>query len=145
MNLDFHCHRFDWAGGPTRIGPAVGDLAQRAEAIGVRTLSFMDHFFQMERMAPPEDPMLEGYTALGFVAGRTQRLRLRLLVTGVTYRHPGLLAKSVTTLDVLSGGRAELGVGAAGYERGDRGPGGPVPPTAERFGRLQGGVPDWLA
>src|SRR3954451_15828803 len=99
MHVDIHVSRFDWAGGPAGIGPAVGDLAQRAEAIGVRTLSLMDHFFQMERMAPAEDPMLEGYTALGFVAGRTQRLRLRLLVTGVTYRHPGLLAKSVTTLD----------------------------------------------
>src|SRR4051794_38842856 len=133
MDLDLHVWRFDWAGGPSAIGPAVGDLAQRAEAIGVRKLSFMDHFFQMERVAPPEDPMLEGYTALGFVAGRTQRLRLRLLVTGVTYRHPGLLAKSVTTLDVLSGGRAELGIGAAWYEREHRGLGVPFPPLAERF------------
>src|SRR3954466_7488599 len=104
MHLDIHVSRFDWAGSPAGIGPGVGDLAQRAEAIGVKTLSFMDHFFQMERAAPPTDPMLEGYTALGFVAGRTERLRLRLLVTGVTYRHPGLLAKSVTTLDVLSAG-----------------------------------------
>src|SRR4051794_2434055 len=137
MDLDLHVWRFDWAGGPSAIGPAVGDLAQRAEAIGVRKLSFMDHFFQMERVAPPEDPMLEGYTALGFVAGRTQRLRLRLLVTGVTYRHPGLLAKSVTTLDVVSGGRAELGIGAAWYEREHRGLGVPFPPTAERFERLE--------
>ena len=103
----------------------------------MRTLSFMDHFFQMEAMAPAEDPMLEGYTALGFVAGRTERLRLRLLVTGVTYRHPGLLAKTVTTLDVLSGGRAELGIGAAWYEREHRGLGVPFPPTAERFERLE--------
>src|SRR2546423_5918583 len=145
MPLALHAPRFDWVSGPAGIGPGVADLAQRAEAVGVRTLSFMDHFFQMDAAAPVDDPMLEGYTALGFVAGRTERLRLRLLVTGVTYRHPGLLAKTVTTLDVVSGGRAELGVGAAGYERGDRGPGGPVPPTAERFGRLQGGVPDWLA
>src|SRR5881275_524946 len=137
MDLDLHVWRFDWAGGPAGIGSGVGDLAQRAEAIGVRTLSFMDHFFQMERMAPPEDPMLEGYTALGFVAGRTQRLRLRLLVTGVTYRHPGLLAKSVTTLDVLSGGRAELGIGAAWYDREHRGLGVPFPPLAERFERLE--------
>ena len=76
-------------------------------------MSFMDHYFQMEAAAPAEHPMLEGYSALGFVAGKTQRLRLRLLVTGVTYRHPGLLAKSVTTVDVLSGGRCELGIGAA--------------------------------
>jgi F420-dependent oxidoreductase-like protein len=81
--------------------------------------------------------MLEGYTALGFVAGRTERLRLRLLVTGVTYRHPGLLAKAVTTLDVVSGGRAELGIGAAWYEREHRGLGVPFPPTAERFERLE--------
>src|SRR5437879_8972432 len=137
MNLDFHCHRFDRAGGPAGIGLGVRALAQRAEAIGVRTLSFMDHYFQMERMAPAEDPMLEGYTALGFVAGATERLRLRLLVTGVTYRHPGILAKTVTTLDVVSGGRAELGIGAAWYDREHRGLGVPFPPTAERFERLE--------
>jgi len=137
MQLDLHVSRFDWAGSPAAMGSRVGDLAQRAEAIGVRTLSFMDHYFQMDRMAPAEDPMLEGYTALGFVAGRTERLRLRLLVTGVTYRHPGLLAKTVTTLDVVSGGRAELGIGAAWYEREHRGLGVPYPPTAERFERLE--------
>src|SRR5438270_10880529 len=113
MNLDYHCHRFDWAGGPDGIGPGVADLAQRAETLGVRTLSFMDHWFQMDWMAPAEDPMLEGYTALAFLAGRTERLRLRLLVPGVTYRYPGLLAKPVTTLDVLAGGRAGGGIGAA--------------------------------
>ncbi|MGH9091299.1 MAG: LLM class F420-dependent oxidoreductase [Acidimicrobiales bacterium] len=137
MNLDLHVHRFDWAGGPDRIGPGVTDLARRAEALGVRTLSFMDHYFQMDWMAPAGDPMLEGYTALGFVAGATDRLRLRLLVTGVTYRHPGLLAKIVTTLDVLSGGRAELGIGAAWYEREHLGLGVPFPPVAERFERLE--------
>src|ERR1700716_4485823 len=102
MQLDLHVSRFDWAGSPAGIGPGLADLAERAEAIGVRTLSFMDHFFQMDAVAPAEDPMLEGYTALGFVAGRTRRLRLRLLVTGVTYRYPGLLAQIVTTLEVLS-------------------------------------------
>ena len=137
MDLDLHVHRFDWAGGPSGIGPGVADLARRAEAIGVRTQSFMDHYFQMDWMAPAEDPMLEGYTALGFVAGVTERLRLRLLVTGVTYRHPGLLAKIVTTLDVLSRGRAELGIGAAWYEREHTGLGVPYPPTAERFERLE--------
>src|SRR5437764_659311 len=137
MELDLHVFRFDWAGGPSEIGFGVADLAQRAEAMGVRTLSFMDHWFQMDWMAPAEDPMLEGYTALGFVAGRTQRLRLRLLVTGVTYRHPGLLAKTVTTVDVVSGGRAELGIGAAWYEREHNGLGVPFPPTAERFERLE--------
>ena len=103
----------------------------------MRTMSFMDHWFQMDWMAPAEHPMLEGYTALGFVAGCTERLRLRLLVTGVTYRYPGLLAKTVTTLDVVSGGRAELGIGAAWYEREHRGLGVPFPPTAERFERLE--------
>jgi F420-dependent oxidoreductase-like protein len=137
MQLDLHVSRFDWAGGPSGIGPGVADLAERAESIGVRTLSFMDHFFQMDWMAPAEHPMLEGYTALGFAAGRTQRLRLRLLVTGVTYRHPGLLAKTVTTLDVVSSGRAELGIGAAWYEREHRGLGVPFPPVAERFERLE--------
>src|SRR5256885_1756878 len=137
MQLDLHVMRFDWAGGPSGIGPGIADLAQRAEAMGVRTLSFMDHFFQMDWAAPAEDPMLEGYTALGFVAGRTERLRLRLLVTGVTYRHPGLLAKTVTTLDVVSSGRAELGIGAAWYEREHRGLGVHFPSTAERFERLE--------
>jgi F420-dependent oxidoreductase-like protein len=137
MNLDFHLWRFDWAGGPEGIGPGVRDLARRAEAMGIRTLSFMDHFFQMEVAAPPTDPMLEGYSALGFVAGCTEQLRLRLLVTGVTYRHPGVLAKTVTTVDVLSGGRTELGLGAAWYEREHRGLGVPYPPTAERFERLE--------
>jgi F420-dependent oxidoreductase-like protein len=137
MQLDLHVSRFDWAGGPSGIGPGLGNLAERAEAIGVRTLSVMDHFFQMDLMAPAEDPMLEGYTALGFVAGRTEALRLRLLVSGVTYRHPGLLAKTVTTLDVVSSGRAELGIGAAWYEREHLGLGVPFPPTSERFERLE--------
>jgi F420-dependent oxidoreductase-like protein len=134
MNLDLHVARFDWANGPSGIGPGVANLARTAEAAGIRTLSFMDHFFQRE---PAEDPMLEGYTALGFVAGITQSLRMRVLVTGVTYRHPGLLAKIVTTLDVLSGGRAELGLGAAWYEREHRGLGVPFPPVGERFERLE--------
>ena len=137
MDLDVHVSRFDWAGSPANIGPGVADLAKRAEAIGVRTMSVMDHYFQMDWMAPAEDAMLEAYTALGFVAGVTTRLRLRVLVTGVTYRHPGLLAKIVTTLDVVSGGRAELGIGAAWYEREHRGLGVPFPPTEERFERLE--------
>lgn len=137
MEVDFHVSRFDWAGGPEAIGPNIVDLAKRAEALGIHALSFMDHYFQMDTMAPAEDPMLEGYTTLGFVAGLTSRLRLRLLATGVTYRYPGLLAKIVTTLDVLSGGRAELGLGAAWYEREHKGLGVPFPPVAERFERLE--------
>jgi F420-dependent oxidoreductase-like protein len=137
MQLDLHVPRFTWKDGPASIGPTLASLAQTAELIGVRTLSVMDHWFQMEMMWPADEPMMEGYTTLGFVAGQTQRLRLRLLVGGVTYRHPGLLAKTVTTLDVLSGGRAELGIGAAWYEREHRGLGVPFPPTAERFERLE--------
>jgi F420-dependent oxidoreductase-like protein len=134
MNLDYHLWRFDWAGDD--IAGGVADVARRAEALGVRTLSVMDHFFQMEAAAPPTDPMLEGYTALGYVAGVTRSLRLRTLVTGVTYRHPGVLAKTVTTLDVLSAGRAELGIGAAWYDREHRGLGVPFPPVAQRFEML---------
>jgi F420-dependent oxidoreductase-like protein len=137
MNLDLHVPRFTWPGGPTAIGATLTTLAQAAEAMGVRTLSVMDHWFQMEAMWPADEPMLEGYTTLGFVAAHTERLRLRLLVGGVTYRHPGLLAKTVTTLDVLSGGRAELGLGAAWYEREHLGLGVPFPPVAERFERLE--------
>lgn len=137
MNVDVHIPRFTWPDAPSSIGPTVTAVARTAEEIGIRTLSFMDHYFQMERLWPADEPMLEGYTALGFVAGVTERLRMRLLVTGVTYRHPGLLAKSVTTLDVLSGGRAELGIGAAWYEREHVGLGVPFPPLAERFERLE--------
>ena len=97
----------------------------------------MDHYFQMEQLGGPAEPMLEGYTALGFLAGQTSNLELGLLVTGVTYRHPGLLAKIATTLDVLSGGRAMLGLGAAWYEREHDGLGVPFPPTSERFERLE--------
>jgi F420-dependent oxidoreductase-like protein len=97
----------------------------------------MDHWFQMVSFGGPFQPMLEGYTTLGHLAAITERVRLSLLVTGVTYRHPGLLAKTVTTLDVLSGGRAMLGLGAAWYDREHAGLGVPFPPTAERFERLE--------
>ncbi len=137
MQLDIHVPRFTWPGGPGAIGPTFASLAQMAEAIGVRTLSVMDHWFQMDMLWPAEEPMLEGYSALSFAAAKTERLRFRLLVGGVTYRHPGLLAKTVTTLDVLSGGRAELGLGAAWYEREHRGLGVPFPPLSERYERLE--------
>jgi len=137
MQLDIHVPRFTWAGGPEAIGPTFTSLAATAEGIGVRTLSVMDHWFQMDMLWPAEEPMLEGYTTLSFAAGKTERLRFRLLVGGVTYRHPGLLAKTVTTLDVLSGGRAELGLGAAWYEREHRGLGVPFPPLRERYERLE--------
>jgi F420-dependent oxidoreductase-like protein len=136
MDLDLHLPRFDWAE-PPAIAATLADIATTAEAIGVRTLSVMDHLFQIPGIGEATEPMLEGYTTLGYVAGRTTRLRLRLLVTGVTYRHPGVLAKTVTTLDVLSGGRAELGIGAAWFEREHLGLGVPFPPRAERFERLE--------
>jgi F420-dependent oxidoreductase-like protein len=137
MQLDIHVPRFTWPGGQAAIGPTVTSLAQTAEAIGVRTLSVMDHWFQMEMLWPADEPMLEGYTTLSFAAAKTERLRFRMLVGGVTYRHPGLLAKTITTLDVLSGGRAELGLGAAWYEREHLGLGVPFPPLAERYERLE--------
>jgi F420-dependent oxidoreductase-like protein len=137
MHVDIHVPRFTWPGGPEAIGPTFASLARTAEAIGVRTLSVMDHWFQMDWLWPAEEPMLEGYTALSFAAAKTERLRFRLLVGGVTYRYPGLLAKTVTTLDVLSGGRAELGLGAAWYEREHRGLGVPFPPLKERYERLE--------
>ena len=137
MDLDLHVPRFTWPGGPEAVAPTLTSLARTAESIGVRTLSVMDHWFQMEAVWPAEEPMMEGYTTLGFVAASTESLRLRLLVGGVTYRHPGLLAKTITTLDVLSGGRAEFGLGAAWYEREHRGLGVPFPPISERFERLE--------
>jgi F420-dependent oxidoreductase-like protein len=137
MNFDIHVPRFTWPGGPASMGPTLATLAQTAEALGVRTLSVMDHWFQMDLMWPADEPMLEGYTTLGFVAAKTESLRVRLLVGGVTYRHPGLLAKTITTLDVLSDGRAELGLGAAWYEREHLGLGVPFPPVSERFERLE--------
>jgi F420-dependent oxidoreductase-like protein len=137
MQLDLHVPRFTWPGGAGAIGPTFTSLAQTADAVGVRTLSVMDHWFQMDMMWPAEEPMLEGYTTLSFAAAKTERLRFRLLVGGVTYRHPGLLAKTVTTLDVLSQGRAELGLGAAWYEREHRGLGVPFPPLRERYERLE--------
>jgi F420-dependent oxidoreductase-like protein len=137
MQLDLHVPRFTWPGGAGAISPTLALLAQTADEIGVRTLSVMDHWFQMDMLWPAEEPMLEGYSTLSFAAAKTERLRFRLLVGGVTYRHPGLLAKTVTTLDVLSGGRAELGLGAAWYEREHRGLGVPFPPLSERFERLE--------
>ncbi|MBJ7471653.1 MAG: LLM class flavin-dependent oxidoreductase, partial [Solirubrobacteraceae bacterium] len=137
MKLAIHVPNFTLPGGPEGIAPALAATARAAEDAGVDTLTLMDHWFQMESLATAQDPMLEGYTTLGYLAGLTQRLTLGLLVTGVTYRYPGLLAKTVTTLDVLSGGRAQLGIGAAWYEREHLGLGVPFPPLGERFERLE--------
>ena len=137
MRVGIHNVRFDFPGAPESIARTLAATARAAEEVGVSGFTLMDHWFQMDQMAPATDPMLEGYTSLGFVAGHTETMTLSLLVTGVTYRHPGLLAKIVTTLDVLSGGRAQLGIGAAWYEREHQGLGVPYPPLAERFERLE--------
>ena len=137
VQLGIHVPNFNIVGGTPAIAPELVRVAEAAEAAGATWLSVMDHYFQMDAMAPAEHPMLEGYTTLGFWAAHTSSIRLGLLVTGVTYRHPGLLAKIVSTLDVLSGGRAALGIGAAWYEREHRGLGVPFPPVSERFERLE--------
>jgi F420-dependent oxidoreductase-like protein len=137
MQVGVHFMNFTLPGGPAGLRSAVGDTAVAAEEAGCTVFTAMDHWFQMEQFADAHDPMLEGYSVLSFVAAKTERLRLGLLVTGVTYRHPGLLAKTVTTLDVLSGGRAMLGIGAAWYEREHLALGVPYPPVAERFERLE--------
>jgi F420-dependent oxidoreductase-like protein len=137
MKLRIHFVNFNLPGGAETLGPTLMATAQAAEEGGCAKFTLMDHWFQMEHFATARDPMLEGYTSLGFVAGRTERMALSLLVTGVTYRHPGLLAKIVTTLDVLSGGRAQLGIGAAWYEREHKALGVPFPPLGERFARLE--------
>ncbi len=137
MDLALHVADFTGFGAPEHVPAGLSATARAAEDAGFTTLTLMDHWFQMDALAPATDPMLEGYTTLGYLAGRTERLRLGLLVTGVTYRHPGLLAKTVATLDVLSGGRALLGIGAAWYEREHLGLGVPFPPVAERFERLE--------
>ncbi len=137
MRAGIHFVNFTLPGEPATLGPTLATTARIAEESGVSVFTLMDHWFQMEMMATSEDPMLEGYTSLGFLAGQTSTMTLGLLVTGVTYRHPGLLAKIVTTLDVLSGGRAQLGIGAAWYEREHRGLGVPFPALSERFERLE--------
>ncbi|MSP52533.1 MAG: LLM class F420-dependent oxidoreductase [Alphaproteobacteria bacterium] len=138
MKLGLHVVNFTWPGGARAIGATLGGIAEAAEESGFAKLSVMDHYFQMEMIGDPTTlDMLEGYTALGFIAAKTKSLRLGLLVGGVTYRQPGVLAKIVTTLDVLSGGRAELGIGAAWYEREHKGLGVPFPPLKERFERLE--------
>ena len=137
MHLGIHFVNFTLPGAPASIAATLAETARIAEEGGATTFTVMDHWFQMEAMASATDPMLEGYTTLGFLAAETERMRLGLLVTGTTYRHPGLLAKIVTTLDVLSGGRSQLGIGAGWYEREHRGLGVPFPPLAERFERLE--------
>lgn len=138
MQLAIHYSDFILAGEDAPLAQTLAATARAADEGGVSQMTLMDHYFQIPPVSPrAEDPMLEGYTTLGFLAGQTRNLTLGLLVTGVTYRHPGLLAKIVATLDVLSGGRAQLGIGAAWYDREHHGLGVPYPPTAERFERLE--------
>ncbi len=120
-----------------RLARRLTETARVADQGGIAQFTVMDHWFQMEQFGGPPEPMLEGYTTLGYLAAVTEHLRLSLLVTGVTYRHPGLLAKTVTTLDVLSGGRAMLGIGTGWYEREHLGLGVPFPPLTERYERLE--------
>ncbi len=137
MRLGVHLVNFTLPGGPESIGPTLAAAGRAAEEAGLDNLSVMDHYLNLDMMGDASQPMLEGYTTLGFLAGQTQSVELQLLMTGVTYRHPGLLAKIVSTLDVLSGGRAALGIGAAWYEREHLALGVPFPPLAERFERLE--------
>jgi F420-dependent oxidoreductase-like protein len=128
---------FTWPGGPATLGADLARIATTADAAGFDSLSVMDHLFQIGVVGPPELDMLEAYTTLGFLAAHTERVKLFTVMTAVSYRDPGLLAKAVTTLDVLSGGRAWLGIGAAWNEEESRGLGLFFPPTAERFERLE--------
>jgi F420-dependent oxidoreductase-like protein len=137
MRIGLQVPDFTWQGGPTRLGADLAEIARTADAVGFDKLAVMDHFFQIAFVGPPEHEMLEAYTTLGYLAAVTQRIKLLTLVTGTVYRHPGVLAKTITTLDVLSGGRAWLGVGAAWFEEEAQGLGIPFPPVAERFERLE--------
>jgi F420-dependent oxidoreductase-like protein len=136
MELGIHFIDF-LPGDSTNLAPTLLATATAAEDIGATMFTLADHFFQMEGVGRAEDPFLEGYTSLGFLAGRTTSITLALLVTGVTYRHPGVLAKTVTTLDVLSQGRSMFGIGAAWYEREHVALGVPYPPVRERFEMLE--------
>jgi F420-dependent oxidoreductase-like protein len=136
MELGIHFIDF-LPGDAAQLAPALLSTATAAEDIGATMFTLADHFFQMESVGRAEDPFLEGYTSLGYLAGRTTNITLALLVTGVTYRHPGLLAKTVTTLDVLSQGRSMFGIGAAWYEREHLALGVPYPPLRDRFEMLE--------
>jgi F420-dependent oxidoreductase-like protein len=137
MKIGLNIPDFTWPGGPQALSATLARIGRTADAAGFVSISVMDHFFQIGMFGPPEHEMLEGYSALAFLAGQTSRASLGTMVTGVIYRHPGILAKTVTTLDVLSGGRAWLGIGAAWNETESRGLGVPFPPLKERFERLE--------
>jgi F420-dependent oxidoreductase-like protein len=137
VRLGLQISRFRWPGGPPQIASTLARIARAADDAGYASIWLMDHFFQISSIAKPEEEMLEAYTTLGFLAAHTSRARLGTLVTGVHHRHPGVLVKQVTTLDVLSEGRAWMGVGAGWYERESKGIGVPFPSVKDRFGRLE--------
>lgn len=137
MKLGLQISYWSWPDAPASTGPTFARIARDAEDAGLTSLWVMDHFFQIPAIGPPEADMVEGYTALAFAAGVTSRIELGTMVTGVTYRQPALLVKTVTSLDVLSGGRAWLGIGAAWFDEEHAGLGVPYPSVAERFERLE--------
>ena len=137
MKIGLQIPSFSWPGGTEAIGPTVGRIAHQADEIGFDSIWVMDHFFQIRGVGKQEEPMLEGWTTLGFLAANTKRARLGLMVGGVHYRLPGLWVKAATTLDVLSGGRAWLGIGAAWNEDESRSLGFPFPPLGQRFEMLE--------
>ena len=137
MRFGLHIPDFTWAGGPPVLGRRLAEIARTAESAGFDRVSVMDHVWQIGHIGAPEQEMLEAYTTLGYLAGCTERVKLLAVVTAVVYREPGLLAKAVSTLDVVSNGRAMLGIGAAWNEDEARGLGLPFPSTKERFERLE--------
>jgi len=137
MKIGLQIPSFTWQGGTNEIRNHLAEIVTTADEVGFASLWVMDHFFQINYVGGPEEPMLESYSALNFMAALTKRARLGALVTGVIYRNPGLLVKEVTTLDVLSGGRAYLGIGAAWNEEESRGLGFSFPPIKERFEKLE--------
>ena len=137
MKIGLQLNRFDYAGGTPAIGPTLARVVHDADEAGFDSIWVMDHFFQIRGIGPAEDPMLEGWTALGFMAAHTRLARLGLMVGGVHYRLPGLWVKAATTLDVLSGGRAWLGIGAAWNQEESDGLGFPMPPLGTRFEMLE--------
>ena len=137
MKLGLQIPDFTWPGGAAKIGPTLATIAKTADEAGFDSIGVMDHFFQIRSIGPSEHEMLEAYTTLGFLAAHSKRAKLMTFVTGVHYRYPGILAKIVTTLDVLSGGRAWLGIGAGWNEEESRGLGVPFPPLKERFEMLE--------
>jgi len=137
MRIGLQVPSFTWPGGPAQIGSTWRGIARDADQGGLDSLWVMDHFFQIGYVGPAEEPMLECYSALSYAAAVTERITLGAMVTGTVYRHPGVLVKTVTTLDVLSGGRAWLGIGAAWNQEESQALGIPFPPVAERFERLE--------